>query len=102
MRFDAGWARRRRGATTSAWTEADRTVLLASEHWFGESPVDWASYRWGGFTAWAPAGAALDSEVARYLDDGKRPILVTLGTSAASDAADRFRRPRNDLLAIGE
>jgi vancomycin aglycone glucosyltransferase len=27
---------------------------------------------------------------------------VTLGTSAASNAADRFRRLRDDLLAIGE
>jgi UDP:flavonoid glycosyltransferase YjiC (YdhE family) len=92
----------RRGAATSAWTEADRTVLLASQHWFGSSPADWLTYRWGGFTAWAPAGAALDSEVVRYLDDGKPPILVTLGTSAASDAADRFRSIREDLLAIGE
>ena len=92
----------RRGAATSAWTEADRTVLLASEHWFGPSPADWDTYSWGGFTAWAPADAALDSDVVRYLDDGKPPILVTLGTSAASAAADRFRRLRDDLLAIGE
>ena len=77
-------------------------MLLASEHWFGPAPADWSGYRWGGFTAWAPPGAALDSEVVRYLDDGKPPILVTLGTSAASDAADRFRRLRDDLLAIGE
>lgn len=92
----------RRGAATSAWTEADRTVLLASEHWFGPSPADWSAYRWGGFTAWAPAGAALDPEVVRYLDDGNPPVLVTLGTSAASDAGERFRRLRDDLLAIGE
>lgn len=92
----------RRGAATSAWTDADRTVLLASEHWFGRSPPDWPTLRWGGFTAWAPAGAALDAEVLRYLDDGRPPILVTLGTSAASDAGERFRRLRADLLAIGE
>lgn len=92
----------RRGAATSAWTDADRTVLLASEHWFGRSPPDWPTLRWGGFTAWAPGGAALDAEVLRYIDDGKPPILVTLGTSAASDAANRFRRLRDDLLAIGE
>ena len=92
----------RRGASTSAWTEADRTVLLASQHWFGPSPPDWPTYTWGGFTAWAPSGTGLDPEVVRYLDDGKPPVLVTLGTSAASDAADRFRRLRDDLVAIGE
>jgi UDP:flavonoid glycosyltransferase YjiC (YdhE family) len=92
----------RRGSATSAWNDADRTVLLASEHWFGPSPTDWPTHRWGGFTAWSPPSAALDAEVLRYLDDGKPPILVTLGTSAASDAADRFRRLRDDLLAIGE
>lgn len=92
----------RRGAATSAWTEADRTVLLASKHWFGSTPDDWNSYTWGGFTRWAPPDAALDGEIVRYLDDGKAPILVTLGTSAASNAAERFRRLRDDLLAIGE
>ena len=92
----------RRGAATSAWNDADRTVLLASEHWFGPSPADWPTHGWGGFTAWAPAGAALEADVLHYLDDGKPPILVTLGTAAASDAADRFRRLRDDLLAIGE
>ena len=92
----------RRGAATAAWTEADLTVLLASQPWFGSTPDDWAAYRWGGFTAWAPVGATLEPEVERYLDDGKPPVLVTLGTSAASNATDRFRRLRDDLLAIGE
>ena len=92
----------RRGAATSAWTEADLTVVLASETWFGSTPGDWTACRWGGFTAWAPVDASLAPEVARYLDGGKPPILVTLGTSAASNAADRFRRLRDDLLAIGE
>jgi UDP:flavonoid glycosyltransferase YjiC (YdhE family) len=92
----------RRGAATSAWDEADRTVLLASRHWFDASPSDWPGCAWGGFTAWSPPGAALPPEVDAYLDDGPPPVLVTLGTSAASDAADRFRRLRDDLLAVGE
>jgi UDP:flavonoid glycosyltransferase YjiC (YdhE family) len=92
----------RRGAATTAWTEADLTVLLASKHWFGTLPTDWPAHRWGGFTAWAPSGAALEDEVVQFVDDGKPPVLVTLGTSAASDAAQRFRRLRADLLAIGE
>ncbi len=92
----------RRGAATSAWTESDRTVVLASEHWFGSSPPDWPAHRWGGFTAWAPPGGVLDDEVASYLHDGKPPVLVTLGTSAASDAAARFRRLRDDLVEIGQ
>lgn len=92
----------RRGAATSAWTEADRTVLLASQRWFGPSPDDWPAYAWGGFTAWSPPGASLDDAVLQYLHEGKPPILVTLGTSAASEAAPRFRQLREDLLRIGE
>ena len=91
----------RRGAATSAWTEADATVLLASAHWFGSQPEDWP-YPWVGFTRWAPPNAVLAPDIERYLDDGAPPVLVTLGTSAASDAADRFRRIRDDLLAVGE
>lgn len=69
---------------------------------FGSTPDVWSRCRWGGFTAWAPIGATLEPEVVRYLDEGKPPVLVTLGTSAASNAADRFRQLREDLLSIGE
>jgi rhamnosyltransferase subunit B len=92
----------RRGAATSAWTEAERTVLLASKHWFRPSPDDWPSFEWGGFTAWAPPDAKLDPDIEHYLDDGTPPVLVTLGTSAASGAGDGFRRLYEGLLSIGE
>jgi UDP:flavonoid glycosyltransferase YjiC (YdhE family) len=40
-------------------------------------------------------------ELDDYLDDGEPPVLVTLGTSAATDAAERFVRIRSDLAARG-
>lgn len=95
-------AQPRRGAATSAWTEAEHTVLLASKQWFQPSPDDWPTFEWGGFTAWAPPNASLDSDVDGYLDDGQPPVLVTLGTSAASGAGDRFRRLYEGLLAVGQ
>ena len=36
-----------------------------------------------------------------FLDDGAAPVLVTLGTSAATGAAERFRLLRDGLAAIG-
>lgn len=95
-------ATERRGAAAYAWTESDATVLLASRHWFGASPSEWSAHRWGGFTAWAPVDASLAPEVHAYLSDGKPPVLVTLGTSAASTAAKSFRRIHDDLVSVGE
>lgn len=92
----------RRGAATAAWMDADETVLLASRHWFARTPADWSHYTWGGFTAWAPPAATLSPEVGEYLAAGKPPVLVTLGTSAASNAARTFQRLYADLVSIGE
>ncbi len=47
---------------------------------------DWPEpYRLVGFTPWAgPEGGSIDDDLEAFLNDGEPPVLVTLGTSAAS------------------
>lgn len=91
-----------RGASGFTWLEADRTVVLASRHYYGEGAADWPPVEWGGFAAWeGPPGQALGPELEAFLDDGPPPVLITLGTSAATGAADRFRTMRAGLAAAG-
>jgi UDP:flavonoid glycosyltransferase YjiC (YdhE family) len=89
-----------RGAAGTAWMEADRTVILASSHYYGRSAADWPPVTWGGFAIWEPPGA-LDGELARFLTDGPPPVLVTLGTSAATGAAGAFRTMLDGLDRLG-
>jgi UDP:flavonoid glycosyltransferase YjiC (YdhE family) len=96
-----------RGVAGWSWQEAERTVVLLSEHYFGEVPDDWPPVTWGGFSWWD--GPPLQPEVEAFLDDddgagdndGDRPVLVTLGTSAASGAGAAFARIAADLDAAG-
>jgi rhamnosyltransferase subunit B len=84
----------RRGTVTDGWMDADRTVLLVSRHYYPEDRPDWPEVTWGGFSHWAgpgdAAGDGLAPEVEAFLDAGDPPVLVTLGTSAATDAGDQF------------
>jgi UDP:flavonoid glycosyltransferase YjiC (YdhE family) len=48
-----------------------------------------------------PAGHELDEELAAYLDDGPPPVLVMLGTSAATGAGERFAAIASGLDAAG-
>jgi sterol 3beta-glucosyltransferase len=91
----------RRGNAGWAFVEAERTVLLVSRHYFGEVPDDWPPVEWGGFSWWD--GPALQPEVEAYLDaePADPPVLVTLGTSAASGAGEAFARIAKDLDAAG-
>ena len=89
VRGNAGWA----------WMDADHTVVLVSRHYFGEGGDDWPEVTWGGFSWWD--GPPLDDEVTAYLDGGDPPVLVTLGTSAASGAGEQFARIAADLDARG-
>lgn len=93
---------RLRGAAGWAWLEADETVVLASRHYFGEGADDWPPVTWGGFSTWTgPDAQTLDPELDRFVDDGDPPVLVTLGTSAASGAGEQFARIGRDLDALG-
>ncbi|HEY8528028.1 MAG TPA: glycosyltransferase [Acidimicrobiales bacterium] len=91
-----------RGNTLSAWMHADRTVMLVSRHYHAVEPPAGLPVTWGGFSHWAgPGRAPLDPEVEAYLDAGDPPVLVTLGTSAATNAGSRFAAMADGLEARG-
>jgi len=91
----------RSGAAVSAYLDAAETVLLTSSRYV-EPADDWPPVTVGGFSIWdGPADIEVSPELEDYLDDGEPPVLVTLGTSAATDAAERFARIRSDLAARG-
>jgi UDP:flavonoid glycosyltransferase YjiC (YdhE family) len=59
-------------------------------------------YTMAGFTTWvAPSGHDLPAEVLRYLEAGDAPVLVTLGSSAAAAAPERFAAAARALDALG-
>ena len=66
-------------------------LLLWSPVW-APPASDWPEhYSTTGFTIWpGPTGQTLPATLSAYLDDGDPPVLVTLGTSAASNATDLF------------
>ncbi len=57
-----------------------------------ERQPDWPdNYRLVGFTPWSgPDGGHVDDEVGAFLDDGDPPVVVTLGTSAATARPEVF------------
>jgi rhamnosyltransferase subunit B len=93
----------RRGNSAHAWDEADRTVVLVSPHYAGPPPADWPpSLTWGGFSHWpGPADQEVDPAVDAYLDAGDPPVLVTLGTSAATGAGAAFAAIAEGLDRLG-
>jgi hypothetical protein len=92
-----------RGAAGFTWLDADRTVVLASRHYYGVGADDWPPVEWCGFAAWeGPPGQALEPALGSFLDGGDPPVLVTLGTSAATGAGERFAAIRSELAAGGQ
>ena len=90
-----------RGVAGWAWQEADRTVVLVSRHYFGEGADDWPEVTWGGFSSW-DGGGVVAADVDAFVGDGTDPpVLVTLGTSAASGAGEHFARIASDLDRLG-
>jgi UDP:flavonoid glycosyltransferase YjiC (YdhE family) len=91
----------RHGNAGWAYEEAEATTVLVSRHYFGDAPDDWPPMTWGGFSFWD--GPALQPEVEAFLDEAPEdpPVLVTLGTSAASGAGQAFARIAADLDAQG-
>jgi UDP:flavonoid glycosyltransferase YjiC (YdhE family) len=85
-------------------------LLLWSPLW-APPASDWPEhYTATGFTIWpGPTGQALPAKLSAYLDVGDPPVLVTLGTSAASNAGDLFetvaevldRTARRGVFLIG-
>jgi rhamnosyltransferase subunit B len=98
---NAGWA----------WTEADTTVVLVSPAYYGEAAPDWPPVVWGGFSIWeGPSGVGIDRELDEYVADGDPPVLVSLGTSAATGAGEQFAEisaglaacDRRTILLVGD
>ena len=90
------------GNSLLAWTDAARTVVLVSRHYFGDEPDDWDDTPLVGFSPWSgPADRPRDPRVADFIDAGDAPVLVCLGTSAAAGAGDAFARIGRDLDAVG-
>ena len=85
-----------------AWIEADATVVLLSRHYYGDGAPDWPAVTWGGFSHWGgPEGQTVDRDLEDHVEAGTPPVLVTLGTSAASGAGAQFARIARDLDQLG-
>jgi UDP:flavonoid glycosyltransferase YjiC (YdhE family) len=83
------------------WQRARQTLVLTSEHYWPR-PSDWPEQvATTGFTIWDGGGAALPTELASYLDVGPAPVLVTFGTSAATNAGDAFEQVAAAVEAVG-
>lgn len=86
------------GVPLLGWTDADRTVVLVSRHYFGEEPDDWPDWPLVGFSHWrGPAGDTIDPRLDAFVAAGDAPVLVCLGTSAAAGAGRTFDRIASDL-----
>ena len=79
-----------------------RNVGLMSPHYLEAAP-DWPpGYELVGFTPWAgPDHGALDDDVHEFLRAGDSPVVVTLGTSAASAKPEVFARVADALSRAG-
>ncbi len=90
-----------RGNVGFGWQRARRTLLLSSEQYWPR-PSDWPERVVAtGFTVWDGGGAGLPQGLAAYLDAGPAPVLVTFGTSAASNAGDAFAQVAAAVEACG-
>jgi UDP:flavonoid glycosyltransferase YjiC (YdhE family) len=79
----------------------DGVILPVSPDWFPRAP-DWTErVVTPGFLPWEPPDSPLPPEVSAYLDAGDEPVLVTLGTSAATNAGDVFDRVADALDRLG-
>ncbi len=80
---------------------ADRLVALAPEPFAGPGFDDWPELVWGGFSRWRPAGMEVPDQVESFLASGSPPVVVTLGSSAASGAAARFATIATAITDLG-
>jgi UDP:flavonoid glycosyltransferase YjiC (YdhE family) len=85
-----------------SWRAATRTVVMVSRHYFGEPAPDWPEYPMVGFSRWdGPVGQELDPAVSEFIDAGDAPVLVCLGTAAATGAGHAFARIGRGLDDLG-
>ncbi|HUW02002.1 MAG TPA: glycosyltransferase [Acidimicrobiales bacterium] len=100
--------RQRLGLPTDGWNVIDGRLSRTSNlglvpSAYVEHQPDWPdNYRLVGFTPWnGPDGGHLDDDVQDYLAAGEAPVIVTLGTSAASARPEVFDNALSALDARG-
>ncbi len=82
-------------------TSADVLLLPVSPVWFPR-PSDWPeNYVLTGFIPWEPPDARLADGVSAFIEAGDAPVLVTLGTSAATNAKQVFELMADTLDDLG-
>lgn len=86
--------KKRRGNSVTACLDATDNVMLMPAAYFGQPPADWPpSVSMGGFSHWpGRPGEQLDPRIDAYLNEGPPPVLVSLGSSAASAAPEQFNK----------
>jgi UDP:flavonoid glycosyltransferase YjiC (YdhE family) len=90
------------GNALKSWIDATRTVMLVSPHYYGKGAADWPAITWAGFSHWpGPADQRVDPAVDEFLDGGDAPVLVTLGTSAATNAGAQFAVMADGIDRLG-
>lgn len=85
-----------------SFRDADRTVIIVPEAYAGPGFNDWPPVQWGGFSAWYPStDAKLPATVEDFLANGDPPVVITLGSSAATGAAAKFAAIAAQVAALG-
>ena len=97
----------RLGLYTDGWHVMDRrlapdhNMVMVSPRYYPPAS-DWDDeYPFVGFTHWTRPDDALPADVARFLQAGDPPVLVCMGTSAASAAPEVFERVAQALDELG-
>jgi len=81
--------------------DADAIVALMPEAFGGPGFEDWPPLVWGGFSGWRPTGTEVSDAVDTFLDGGDPPVVISLGSSAAAGAVDRFAGIANAVTDLG-
>jgi len=99
--------RERLGLDVNGWNFFDarlsqRLTIGLYSHWYQPRQPDWPeSYQLAGFTPWlGPAGLAVPAEVETFLEAGDPPVLITLGTNAATAHPGTFVEAARALDAL--
>ncbi len=99
--------RRALGLPTDGWHVMDRrlspghNMAMVSPHYYPPAS-DWGEdYPFVGFTHWTRADDELSDDVAEFLHAGDPPVLVCMGTSAASAAPEVFDHAAQALDELG-
>jgi UDP:flavonoid glycosyltransferase YjiC (YdhE family) len=99
-RRSLGLPARRHELLTHSLT-SDSLLLPVSPEWLPR-PSAWpAHYVHTGFIPWEPPGSRLPDDVSAFLDAADAPVLVTLGTSAATNATKVFELMATTLDDLG-